>query len=95
VLRKAAGPNANHSSPIWYTGARRFSAQNLTSQSSAFFFGRSPTGTATSTGRPCQKKLAGSMIMSDWSGRIQSGSGLVGTSQPQTNSWHGCCGRSG
>jgi hypothetical protein len=34
------------------------------------------------------------MIMSDLSGRIQSGSGLEATSHPQMNSRQGCWGRS-
>jgi hypothetical protein len=61
---------------------------------SAFFFGRSPTATSTSTGSPCQAKFAASMIVFDMSGRIQSGSGDEGTSHPQINSRQGCCGRS-
>jgi hypothetical protein len=47
----------------------------------------------TSTGNPRHVKFEASMIMSDLSGRIQSGSGLEATSQPQTNSRHGCAGR--
>jgi hypothetical protein len=45
--------------------------------------GRSPAATITSTGAPCQKKLAASMIMSDLSGPIQSGSGLEAVGHPQ------------
>ena len=56
---------------------------------SATFF-----ATTTSTGKPCQTKLAASMIMSDLSGRIHSGNGLEATSQPQTNSRQGSRGRS-
>ena len=66
----------------------------FSSANPALFAGRLPAATITSTGSPCQAKSAASMIVSDRSGRIHSGSGLEATSHPQTNSRHGCCGRS-
>ncbi len=64
------------------------------SQPRAFAFGRGPAATATSTGIARQTKLAGRKMRSDLSGRIHSGSGLVGASQPQTKFRQGSTGRS-
>lgn len=74
----------------WATALR----QKSFSQLIALSFGRAPTATATWTGTPRQRKLAGSKIKFALSGRIHSGRGLLSISQPHTNCWHGSTGRS-